>query len=84
VFWADANLDAINEAVGATRKHGGRRALTANDCKMPLVVTSVNGDGLDGWHVLATDSARRLAALQCRLLSLAGDRNFPGASGAGP
>ena len=73
VFWASANLDAINEAVGATRKHGGRRAMTANACRMPPVVTPVNGDQLDGRHVSATDNGRCLAALQClsyRLLAI--------------
>jgi hypothetical protein len=73
VFWADANLDAINEAVGATRKRGGRRAMTANFCRMPPVVTPVNGAQLDGRHVCATASGRCLAALQClsyRLLAI--------------
>lgn len=73
VFWADANLDAINEAVGATRKPGGRRAMTANFCRMPPVVTPVNGAQLDGRHVSATDRGRCLAALQClsyRLLAI--------------
>jgi len=73
VFWASANLDAIIEAVGATRKHGGRRAMTANACRMPPVVTPVNGDQLDGRHVSATDNGRCLAALQClsyRLLAI--------------
>ena len=73
VVWASANLDAINEAVGATRKHGSRRAMTANACRMPPVVTPVNGDQLDGRHVSATDNGRCLAALQClsyRLLAI--------------
>ena len=55
MFWAGADLDAINEAVGATRKRGGWRAVAANSRKMPSVVTSVNGDQLDGRHVFATD-----------------------------
>jgi molybdenum-dependent DNA-binding transcriptional regulator ModE len=51
--------------------------MTANGCKMPFVVTPVNGDPLDGRHVLHRIAGRFLAALQCRLSSVAGNRNFP-------
>jgi hypothetical protein len=51
--------------------------MTANGCNMPFVVAPVNGDPLDGRHVLDRIAGRFLAALQCRLSSVAGNRNFP-------
>jgi hypothetical protein len=45
------------------------RLMIANACKMPLVIASVNGDRLDGRHVLVRDS-RRTAMKHCCVAAL--------------
>jgi hypothetical protein len=34
------------------------RLMIANACKMPFVITCVNGDQIDGRHVLVTERRR--------------------------
>jgi len=52
VFWADANLDADMDTNG--RDPQTWRPMIVNPRNMPLVITPVNGEPLDGRHVLST------------------------------